>query len=239
MRGLGTLINVLAIIAGGTAGILSRRFLQERHQETVLKATGFSVIFLGAAGTLSKMLVPSHGGQSLETAGTMTILVSMALGGLIGEIINIDALFERFGAWLKRRTSSGGDSQFIRGFVTASLTVSIGAMSVIGSIQDGISGDYSTLAAKAVIDFVIVLIMASSMGKGCLFSFVPVLVLQGGMTAAASALSGLMTQPVLDNLSMVGSVLIFCVGINLVWPRTIRAANLLPAVIIAAVLAYF
>ncbi|MBO4312583.1 MAG: DUF554 domain-containing protein [Desulfovibrionaceae bacterium] len=237
MPGLGTLINAAAIIAGGIAGLFGRRLLKERHQETVLKATGFAVIFLGASGTLAQMLAVSDGGHALNASGTMTILISLALGALIGEIINIDALFERFGAWLKQKTGSGGDSQFINAFVTASLTVSIGAMSVMGSIQDGVYGDYSTLAAKAAIDFVIVLIMSSSMGKGCLFSFIPVAVLQGGMTAAASLLAGCMTEPMLNNLSMVGNILIFCVGINLVWPNTIRAANLLPAIVIASALA--
>ena len=238
MRGLGTLINVLAIIAGGTAGILSRRFLQERHQETVLKATGFSVIFLGAAGTLSKMLVPSHGGQSLETAGTMTILVSMALGGLIGEIINIDALFERFGAWLKVKTKSESDGGFIGAFVTASLTVCIGAMAIVGSIQDGILGDHATLFAKAVLDLVIIMVMTASMGKGCIFSAIPVGILQGSVTLLARLLQPVFTDAALSNLSLVGSVLVFCVGLNLVWGKKIRVANLLPSLLIAVIWAF-
>lgn len=109
-------------------------------------------------------------------------------------------------------------------------------MAIIGSIQDGIYGDYSTLTAKAVLDFIIVLIMASSMGKGCVFSFIPVAALQGSMTALAVLLSGFMTTPVLDNLSLVGNILIFCVGVNLVWPKTIKVANLLPSLVVAVVL---
>ena len=143
------------------------------------------------------------------------------------------------GAWLRHKTGSDGDSQFINGFVTASLTVSIGAMAIMGAIQDGIYGDHATLFAKAVLDFVIVLIMAASMGKGCVVSFIPVAVLQGVITLLASALAGLMTPAVLDNLSMVGNILICCVGVNLVWPGTIRVANLLPAVIVACVAAMF
>ena len=117
-------------------------------------------------------------------------------------------------------------------FVTASLTVSVGAMAIIGSIQDGISGDYSILAAKAILDFVIILIMAASMGKGCIFSAIPVFVFQGLMTLLAAVLANLMTDAILDNLSMVGNILIACVGVNLIWPKTIRTANLLPALII-------
>lgn len=238
MRGLGTLINALAIIAGGIIGIGGKRLLKEHYQETIMKATGFSVMFLGAAGTFSKMLVLSSvGGQALDTTGSMNMILSMTLGALLGELINIDRRFEQFGDWLKHKTGSDGDSQFTNAFVAASLTVSIGAMAIMGAIQDGIYGDYSTLAAKAVLDFVIILIMASSMGKGCIFSFIPVAVLQGSITALAAVLSGYMTEPVLNSLSMVGNILIFCVGVNLIWPRTIKVANLLPALIVAILLA--
>lgn len=232
MRGLGTIINALAILVGGVLGILCRSFLKARYQDTIIKATGFAVIFLGAAGTLSKMLTVSLDG-SLTTGGSMVMILSLALGALLGELVDLDAQFERFGEWLKHKTGSDGDNQFVNGFVSASLTVSIGAMAVIGSIQDGIYGDHSTLVAKAILDFIIVLIMASSMGKGCVFSFLPVAVLQGSMTALAVVLSGFMTDAVLDNISLVGNILIFCVGIDLVWPKTIKVANLLPALLVA------
>lgn len=232
MRGLGTIINALAIIVGGVLGICGRRFLKARYQDTIIKATGFAVVFLGAAGTLSKMLSVSADG-SLTVNGSMVMIVSLAVGALVGELIDLDVQFERFGDWLKHKTGSDGDNRFTAGFVAASLTVSIGAMAVIGSIQDGIYGDHSTLVAKAILDFIIVLIMASSMGKGCVFSFIPVAVLQGTMTALAAVLAGFMTDAVLWNISLVGNILIFCVGINLVWPKTIKVANLLPALLAA------
>lgn len=229
MRGLGTIINALAILVGGVLGILCKQFLKERYQETIIKATGFSVVFLGAAGTLSKMLAVSPDGR-LTVNGSMTMILSLALGALLGELVNLDAQFERFGEWLKHKTGSDGDNQFTNGFVAASLTVSI------GSIQDGIYGDHSTLVAKAILDFIIVLIMASPMGKGCVFSFIPVAILQGSMTALAVVLSGFMTDAVLNNISLVGNILIFCVGINLVWPKTIKVANLLPSLLVAIVM---
>lgn len=238
MRGLGTIINVLAIMAGGILGIVCKRFLKDRYQETIMKATGISVVFLGAAGMLTKMFVVSPDG-SLTTQGSMTMILSLVIGALVGEIINIDAQFERFGEWLKHKTGSDGDKKFTTGFVSASLTVSIGAMAVIGSIQDGIYGDYTTLVAKAILDFIIVFIMASAMGKGCIFSFLPVGILQGSMTALAVLLSGAVTDAMLDNISLVGNILIFCVGINLVWPKTIKVANLLPALVVAVVMALF
>lgn len=236
MRGFGTIINAFAIIFGGMLGILGKRFLKEHYQNTIIKSTGFSVMFLGAAGTLSKMLVPTDG--SLTVSGSMTLILSLALGALVGEIIDIDALFERFGDWLKHKTGSDGDNQFTNGFVSASLTVSIGAMGIMGSIQDGIYGDHSTLMAKAILDFIIVMIMASSMGKGCVFSFLPVALIQGSITALAVVLSGFVTEAMLNNLSLVGNILIFCVGINLVWPKTIKVANLLPALVFAIAATY-
>ncbi len=238
MRGFGTIFNALAIIAGGILGIVFKRFLKERYQETMLKVVGFAVVFLGLAGTLSKMLVIADDGKTLTTTGTMMMIFSLALGALIGEMINIDARFEQFGEWLKHKTGSDGDNQFTNGFVTASLTVSIGAMAILGSIQDGIYGDHTTLVAKGILDFIVVMIMASSLGKGCVFSFIPVAALQGSVTVLAVVLEGIMTEPVLNNLSLVGNILIFCVGINLIWPKTIKVANLLPSLIVAMAMAY-
>ena len=233
MSGLGTIINALAIIAGGVIGICCKKLIKESYQETITKAAGFSVLFLGMGGTFAKMLVVAGDGPELDTTGSMTIVLSMVIGAVIGEMIDLDHQFERFGEWLRHKTGSDGDSQFINGFVTASLTVSIGAMGIMGAIQDGIYGDHTTVVAKAILDFVIVLIMASSMGKGCIFSFIPVAVWQGMSTALAVVLSGYMTEPVLNSLSMVGNILITCVGVNLLWPKTIKVANLLPALIVA------
>lgn len=123
-------------------------------------------------------------------------------------------------------------------FVTASLTVCIGAMAIVGSIQDGIRGNYSILTAKAVLDFILVMVMTCSMGKGCLFSAIPVAVFQGSITALAGLVAPLMTDAALNNLSFIGSILIFCVGVNLIWGKNIRVANLLPAVVFAAAAAF-
>ena len=237
MIGLGTFINAFAILLGGILGIVCKRFLKENYQNTIIKATGFSVIFLGAAGTLSKMLTVLPNG-SLASNGSMVIIISLTVGALFGEIINLDAQFERLGEWLKHKTGSDGDNQFTNGFVSASLTVCIGAMAIMGSIQDGMYGDYSILLAKAILDFIIVLIMASSMGKGCIFSFIPVVVLQGSITLLAASVSAFMTDTILHNISLVGNILIFCVGINLVWPNTIKVANLLPALVVAVAMVW-
>ena len=119
--------------------------------------------------------------------------------------------------------------------MTASLTVCIGAMAVVGSIQDGISGDYSVLAAKAVLDLIIILVMTAAMGKGCIFSAIPVLLFQGTITLLSIFIEPVMTSAALSNLSLTGNILIFCVGVNLVWGKKIKVANLLPTIVIAVV----
>ena len=130
------------------------------------------------------------------------------------------------------------DARFVDGFVTASLTVCIGAMAVVGCIQDGRQGDWSILAAKAILVMIIILVMTASMGKGCIFSAVPVGIFQGAITFLAVLAEPLMTEEAVSNLSLTGSMLIFCVGVNLVWGKKIRVANLLPAIFLAVVWAF-
>ncbi|MBQ8759002.1 MAG: DUF554 domain-containing protein, partial [Clostridia bacterium] len=150
----------------------------------------------------------------------------------------IEDKFEAFGEWLKLKTGNAKDKQFVEGFVNASLTVCIGAMAIVGSIHDGIMGDSSILVTKAVLDLVIILVMAGSQGVGCIFSAIPVAVLQGSVTALSTLVKPIMTEAALSNLSLVGSVLIFCVGINLVWGKKVRVANLLPSIIVAVIAAF-
>lgn len=236
MRGMGTIVNVLAIIVGGILGLFCKNLLKDRYQETIMKATGIATMFLALSGTLSKMFVIQQVG--IQTTGSMNVILSLVIGALIGEMIDIDHLFEKFGNWLKLKTKSQGDHQFVNAFVTASLTVCIGAMAIMGAIQDGIYANPSILFAKAVLDFVIILVMSSSMGKGCFFAFIPAAFLQGTLTALSVGLAPFMTTSFLNHLDMVGNILIFCVGINLIWPRTIRVANLLPALVVAVVLSF-
>lgn len=236
MRGMGTIANVLAIIIGGSLGLFCKNLLKDRYQETIMKATGIATMFLALSGTLSKMFVIQQVG--IQTTGSMNVILSLMIGALIGEMIDIDHLFEKFGNWLKLKTKSQGDHQFVNAFVTASLTVCIGAMAIMGAIQDGIYANPSILFAKAILDFVIILVMSSSMGKGCFFAFIPVAFLQGTLTALSVGLAPFMTTSFLNHLDMVGNILIFCVGINLIWPRTIRVANLLPALVVAVVLSF-
>lgn len=237
MFGLGTIINMLAILAGGLIGRLVGKAIPKRVQDMLYMVCGIATLFIGIGGCLQHMLTVENG--VLNTQGTMMMLISLTIGALIGEWINLEKRLEQFGEWLKRKTGNSGDATFIDGFVTASLTVCIGAMAIVGAIQDGMEGDISVLAAKSVLDLVIVCVMAASMGKGCIFSLIPVGILQGSVTALSVVLKPVMTESALSNLSYVGSVLIFCVGVNLVWGKKVKVANLLPAVVIAVVWAFF
>lgn len=236
MIGLGTVINTIAIIIGGVAGNFTGKLFREEQQNAVNKACGISVLFIAIAGAMQGMM--SIDGNALVSGRSMMVVLCLVLGTITGELIGIEKGFESFGEWLKVKSGNSGDKQFVDAFVTASLTVCVGAMAIVGAIQDGITGDYSTLAVKAVLDCIIVAVMTSSLGKGCAFSAIPVFAFEGTITLLARLISPIMTEAAIANLSLVGSILIFCVGLNLVWGKTIRVANMLPGIVFAVIVAY-
>ena len=236
MIGLGTLINILGIVSGGVCGLIFGKMLKKEHQDSLGVAAGISVLFLGIAGAMEGMLTMADG--KVTSGNSMVLIISIMLGTLVGELLGIENWFTRLGEWLKMKTGNAKDGGFVDGFVTASLTVCIGAMAIMGAIEDGIMGDYSLLTAKAVLDFIIIMVMAASLGKGAVFSAVPVGLWQGAVTILARLIKPLMTELSLLYLSFVGSVLIFCVGINLVWGKKVNVANMLPAIIFAVIAAF-
>lgn len=236
MIGFGTIINSISIVAGGVIGTFTGKLFRQEQQDALTKVCGISVLFIAIAGAMQGMLNIEDG--SLTSGKSMLVVLSLAVGTVIGELIGIENGFERFGEWLKRKTGNSGDPEFVNAFVTASLTVCIGAMAVVGAIQDGILGDYATLAVKSVLDFIIVAVMTSSMGKGCAFSAIPVFIFEGAITLLARIISPIMTDLAISYLSLIGSILIFCVGVNLVWGKKIRVANMLPALVLAVIAAY-
>jgi len=233
MFGLGTIVNVGAIILGGLIGLLFRGGLKEHYQTGVIRAMGLCTVFIGASGALPGMLVVENGALTgVSSKETLGMILALALGTLIGEWIDFDGRLETLGAWLKEKATRGNDSRFIEGFVTASLTVCIGAMAIVGSIEDGLLGDPSTLFTKSILDFIIVIIFASTYGKGAIFSALPVGVLQGSVTLLAGFLAPVFSPEVIANLSCLGSILIFCVGSNLAFQAKFRVANMLPALVL-------
>lgn len=233
MIGLGTVINCALVLLGGALGFLFGKMLKQRFQDIMIRACGLSTIFIGAAGAFKQMLTIVDG--ALSTGGEMLLVISLCIGGLIGEILNIEDNIERFGQWLKVKSRSERDPHFIAGFTSASFTICIGAMAIIGPMNDAIYHEYSILITKGILDCIIVMALTSSLGKGAVFSVIPLSIWQGLMTVLAQLIAPMMTAAALANLSMVGNVLIFCVGLNLAFPVKIKVANYLPALIIAVI----
>ena len=236
MIGLGTVINVAAILAGGALGALFGRFLKRSIQDTLMTVCGVATMFIALSGAMEGLLRIEDG--AIVSTGAMLVVGCLTIGAFLGELMNIEGGFEGFGEWLKQKSGNARDQGFVNAFVTASLTVCIGAMAIVGSIQDGIRGDYSILATKAVLDLIIIMVMTCSMGRGAVFSAIPVAIFQGSITALAGLVGPLMTETALGNLSTIGNILIFCVGVNLVWGKKVKVANLLPAIVIAVIAAF-
>lgn len=233
MFGLGTLINTGAVVAGGLLGVTLKKGVPESCRDILMQACGVSTIFIGIGGVLSKMLVIENG--SVGTQGTMLLIFSLVIGGLIGALLEIEKKLENVGEWLKRKLHNENDNQFVEGFVTATLVICIGAMAIVGSIEDGLTGNYSTLTAKAVLDFVIVAIFASTLGKGTIFSAIPIFLYQGGITCIAAAFGNIVSPELINSMSYVGSALIFCVGVNVAFGKKFAVGNMLPAVLVPVV----
>lgn len=230
MTGLGTIINTAAVAAGGLIGMGLKRGLKKAMQDILMQACGVASLFIGAAGALSKMLVFQDG--VFKTQGTMMLIFSLVVGSVFGEWLNIEKKMDYVGEKLKRAAGAKNDTLFVEGFVNVSLIICVGAMAIVGAVQDGISGDYSLLAAKAVLDMVIVIVFASAYGLGAVFSAVPIFVYQGTITLAAAFLGTFVSDVVISDLSFIGSVLIFCVGVNIAFGKKFKVGNMLPSLII-------
>ncbi len=230
MSGFGTLINMVAIVLGGFVGLFFGRYLSEIMQKSLLAVTGVCVLLIGILGLVSEMITVTDG--KLTSANPLMLILCLVIGTAVGEWFGLEARIEGFGVWLKARSGSEKDPGFLNAFVSSSLVVCVGAMAIVGAIEDGLSGNIAMLEAKSVLDAIIIMIMAASLGRGCLFSAIPVGLLQGSVTALAVWLKPFMTQAVLSAISAVGSVMIFCVGLNLVFALKIRVANTLPSLVL-------
>lgn len=233
MIGFGTIMNTLAVILGGMAGILFKKGIAGRFEKILMQANGLAVIFIGISGALKYMLVVDNG--SISTQGTMLLIFSLVIGSIIGEAINIEAGMEIIGEKLKKAAKVKSDNHFVDGFVTTSLIICVGAMAIVGAMQDGLTGDSSMLVAKSLLDFIIVAILAATYGIGAMFSAIPIFVYQGSITLIAAVFGSIISDVLIAELSFVGSTLIFCVGVNLVREKTFRVANMLPALLIPVV----
>ena len=233
MRGIGTIVNFASVIVGSLIGMFCKNGISERVRSIIMQASGISVIFIGAAGAMSGMLKISDGAITSQNA--MLITLSLVLGGIAGELINIEKRLDSMAEKLKSRVKDRGDSKFCEGFVTATLVICVGAMAIVGPLKDGISVDASMLFVKSVLDFVIIVVLAAIYGTGVLFSAFPLLIYQGLITIFAVMIEPFMSDILISNLSCVGSLLVFGVGINLTFGNKIRVGNMLPAFIVPVV----
>lgn len=237
MHGIGTLINVVAILIGGFVGLFVKKGLNQKMLDSVMRAIGIAVMFVGISGALTGLLKINNG--TIETSGTMLMIISLILGTFIGELLKIEDRLESIGESLKNKVKVKDSGNFVEAFVTTTLIFCVGAMAIVGSLQDGLTGDFSMLAAKSILDGIMALIIASTMGVGALFSAIPVFIYQGAITLLAEFISPVLSQELVLNLSYIGSALIFGIGVNQVFGKKIKTGNMLPALLIPVIYELF
>ena len=235
MPGFGTIVNVILMVIGGLFGLLCRGGLKERFRHTLMQACGLATIFIGASGALQMIFTVAEGETKLQTGYTMLIVLSLVIGGLLGEAINIEKRLDSLGEKLKGLVKANGENKFVDGFVTVSLVTCIGAMAICGPLEEGLTGNSQTLLVKSILDMVITAVFASICGVGAIFGALSVGVYQGVLTLFAVFISPFMSESLITTLSGVGSVLIFGVGLNLLTPKKCKVGNLLPALLVPVI----
>ncbi|MFW6115579.1 MAG: DUF554 domain-containing protein [Chloroflexota bacterium] len=230
MVATGTIINVITVLVGGILGTLLGARLPERMRETIMHALGLLTIVIGVQ-------------LSLQTDSVLIVLGSLLLGGVVGELLRIESGIDRVGRWLQQRAGAGdrpsgedvsvpaptGPTRFSHAFLTASLLFCVGPMTILGSIQDGLTGDYTLLAIKSTMDGFAALAFASTLGPGVIFSALSVLVYQGALTLGAGWADAVLSDPMVVEMTATGGVLMLALGLGLLQVKEIRAGNLLPA----------
>lgn len=214
---IATIVNCLAIIAGCLVGLIIKGGIPEKLSTNIMNGIALCVLYIGISGSL--------GGEN-----TLITIISMALGALIGELIDIDKSLNKLGSFIQSKFSTKDEEDSIaKGFVYSSLLFCVGAMAVVGSLESGLTGNYETLFAKSVLDGISSVIFTASLGIGVIFSVVSVFLYQGIITLGASLLSGVLSESVVGSMTAIGSLLIIGLGLNMLKATNIKVANLLPA----------
>lgn len=231
---LGTLINIISVFIGSTIGMLTGPRLPDRVRETVVASLGVFTLAVGVS-----LFIDSMG---VEGENVLIPLISLLVGGILGEWWQVERRLQSFGAWLEAKFTTGGDgtegeNRFVRGFLSASLLFCIGPMTILGSIQDGLAGDYRLLAIKSVLDGFAAIALASTLGVGVMFSVIVILVYQGGISLLAAQSKAFFSEVMLAELTAVGGILLVSLSIGSILEiRLIRSGNLLPALLLAPIL---
>jgi len=222
---MGTLINAVAIIVGGALGLLFRKRFPERMTQTVLHVMGLFTLLVGVR-------------MAIQGEELIMVLISLALGAMLGEWMNIEDRLERFGLWLEARLHLTEQSP-AKGFINASLLFCVGSMAIVGSITEGLNGDRSILVTKAIMDGILSIAFAAGMGVGVLGSALPILLYQGSLTLLASKLQAFFTPPMIGELTSVGGVIVMGIGVNILGLKKVRVGNVIPALVIIILILYF
>lgn len=239
MPGIGTIVNVAAVLLGSIIGLVSGRAIPEKIRDSLMKALGVAVMFIGIGCTLAEMLTIGEDGR-LGTQGIMLMIISLVIGTILGELLRIEDRLEALGDKIKGLRIFRNAGTFTEGFVTSTLLISVGAMAIVGSIRDGINLDPTMLYSKSILDFVSTMVFASTLGVGVVFSAFPMGIYQGLITLLACILGEhFMSDAMVSDLSLVGSVLIFCIGINMLFGKKIKVGNMLPALLVPIVYGIF
>lgn len=215
---LGTIVNTVAIVIGGIIGVLVKHGLKEKYKETIMQGLGLTVIIIGLM-------------NALEAENLLLVILSIVIGSLVGEWIEIEEKLESFGNWAQRVLGREG-SNFSKGFVTASLLYCVGAMAIVGSLNSGLAGNHEILYTKAVLDGITAIVFASTLGIGVVFSAMPVFLYQGFITLTASNLAPFLIDSVKLNMSAVGGILIIGIAFNILDIKKIKVGNMLPSIFI-------
>lgn len=219
---LGTIVNAAAILVGALLGVFLRKGIPQRYKDVIMQGVGLAVALIGAK-------------MALQTQNELLVIISLVLGGLLGEAIDLDKLLQKLGSKLSDlvKTSEHG---FVKGFVSSSLVYCVGAMAIMGSLQSGLTGEHKILFAKATLDGISSIIFASSMGIGVAFSSLAVFVYQGAITLLAGSVKPLMTESVLMEMTATGGLLIIAIASNILEIKEFKVANLLPALFVVIII---
>ena len=225
---LGTLVNTAAVLVGSCIGLLFRKGLPERFGQVIMKGLGLCVMYIGIKG-------------ALKGENEIIAILSVAVGAVIGELLRLDERLEKLGGWIERKCKKREDDKtsVTEGFVSASLLFCVGAMTILGSLESGISGDHSTLFLKSILDFTCSIIYASTLGYGVLFSAATVLVIQGSITLLAGWIAPVLTETVILEMSCVGSILIIGLVLNMLGITKLKMMNYIPAIFLPLLFCLF
>lgn len=221
------MVNGAAIAAGALVGLLIKKGLPQNVEDMAMKMVGLAVSVIGLNGVLSSMLTVSDG--KIASDGSILLLVSLVVGGVLGELLRLEERINAFGQKIEKRLGVGG---FAKGFVSASLVFSVGAMAIVGALYDGLSGDSSVLLVKSAIDAIAAVVFASSLGVGVVFSAVPVVLYEGAIALGAGFLAPVLEGALLDGICMVGYCIVLCIGTNFLGATKIKTTNLIPALLL-------